>query len=50
MVGDTVDGPEPRLDSGLDRGWWNYDPTNDTEINEQYVSVGVGRDYSDVSR
>ena len=30
-------------------GWWNYDPTNDTEITEQYVSVGVGRDYTDVS-
>ena len=30
-------------------GWWNYDPTNDAEINEQYISVGVGRDYSDVT-
>ncbi|OBK19470.1 transglutaminase family protein [Mycobacterium asiaticum] len=30
-------------------GWVNYDPTNDTEITEQYVSVGVGRDYADVS-
>ncbi|MFT4043850.1 MAG: transglutaminase family protein [Gordonia sp. (in: high G+C Gram-positive bacteria)] len=30
-------------------GWWGYDPTNDTSITEQHVSVGVGRDYSDVS-
>lgn len=30
-------------------GWLNYDPTNDTEITEQYISVGVGRDYADVS-
>jgi transglutaminase-like putative cysteine protease len=30
-------------------GWWSYDPTNDTNINEQYVSVGVGRNYADVS-
>ena len=29
--------------------WWDLDPTNDSEINEQYISVGVGRDYSDVS-
>ncbi|WP_238419941.1 transglutaminase family protein [Gordonia sp. 'Campus'] len=30
-------------------GWWGYDPTNDTPITEQHVSVGVGRDYADVS-
>lgn len=30
-------------------GWWGYDPTNDTTITERHVSVGVGRDYSDVS-
>ena len=24
-------------------------PTNDTGINEQYITVGAGRDYSDVS-
>ena len=27
----------------------NYDPTNDSEIGRQYISVGVGRDYGDVS-
>jgi len=26
-----------------------FDPTNDKEINEQYISVGVGRDYADVT-
>lgn len=30
-------------------GWWGYDPTNATDVTEQHVSVGVGRDYSDVS-
>ncbi|GAB03821.1 transglutaminase family protein [Gordonia amarae] len=30
-------------------GWWGYDPTNDTPITERHVSVGVGRDYADVS-
>ncbi|MFW0792717.1 transglutaminase family protein [Gordonia sp. CPCC 205515] len=30
-------------------GWWGHDPTNDTAITERHVSVGVGRDYSDVS-
>jgi transglutaminase-like putative cysteine protease len=30
-------------------GWWDYDPTNDSGITEQYVSVGAGRDYTDVS-
>jgi transglutaminase-like putative cysteine protease len=28
--------------------WWGYDPTNNIAINEQHVSVGVGRDYADV--
>ncbi|NEW42367.1 transglutaminase family protein [Nocardia cyriacigeorgica] len=28
--------------------WWGYDPTNNTPVNEQHVSVGVGRDYADV--
>ena len=30
-------------------GWWGFDPTNNTMITEQHVSVGAGRDYSDVS-
>jgi transglutaminase-like putative cysteine protease len=49
VVGDAIDGQSHAWIQAWTGGWWNYDPTNDTEINEQYVSVGVGRDYSDVS-
>jgi transglutaminase-like putative cysteine protease len=49
VVGDTVDGRSHAWVQAWTGGWWNYDPTNDSEINEQYVSVGVGRDYADVS-
>ncbi|OBG86140.1 hypothetical protein A5699_22305 [Mycobacterium sp. E802] len=49
VVGDTIDGQSHAWIQAWTGGWWNYDPTNDTEINEQYVSVGVGRDYSDVA-
>ena len=48
-VGETVDGRSHAWIQAWTGGWWNYDPTNDTEITEQYVSVGVGRDYTDVS-
>ena len=48
-VGETIDGQSHAWIQAWTGGWWNYDPTNDTEINEQYISVGVGRDYSDVS-
>jgi transglutaminase-like putative cysteine protease len=48
-VGDTIDGQSHAWIQAWTGGWWGYDPTNDTDINEQYVSVGVGRDYSDVS-
>lgn len=48
-VGETVDGQSHAWIQGWAGGWWDYDPTNDSEINEQYVTVGVGRDYSDVS-
>ncbi|WP_441957359.1 transglutaminase family protein [Mycolicibacterium houstonense] len=48
-VGDTIDGQSHAWIQAWTGGWWHYDPTNDTEINEQYVSVGVGRDYSDVA-
>lgn len=49
-VGDTVEGRSHAwIQAWTGGGWWDYDPTNDTEINEQYVSVGVGRDYADVS-
>lgn len=49
LVGDTIDGQSHAWIQAWTGGWWHYDPTNDTEINEQYVSVGVGRDYSDVA-
>ncbi|MGV9799182.1 transglutaminase family protein [Mycobacterium sp. NPDC003449] len=48
-VGDTVDGQSHAWIQAWTGGWWNYDPTNDAEINERYVSVGVGRNYSDVA-
>jgi transglutaminase-like putative cysteine protease len=49
VVGDTVDGRSHAWIQAWTGGWWDYDPTNDSEITEQYVSVGVGRDYTDVS-
>jgi transglutaminase-like putative cysteine protease len=49
VVDDTIDGQSHAWIQAWTGSWWNYDPTNDKEINEQYVSVGVGRDYSDVS-
>lgn len=48
-VGDTIDGQSHAWIQAWTGGWWHYDPTNDSEITEQYVSVGVGRDYSDVA-
>ena len=49
VVGDAIDGQSHAWIQAWTGGWWHYDPTNDSEINEQYVSVGVGRDYSDVA-
>ncbi len=49
VVGNTVDGRSHAWIQAWTGGWWNYDPTNDAEITEQYVSVGAGRDYTDVS-
>jgi transglutaminase-like putative cysteine protease len=48
-VGQTVDGQSHAWIQAWTGAWWNFDPTNDKEINEQYVSVGVGRDYADVT-
>jgi transglutaminase-like putative cysteine protease len=48
-VGDTVDGQSHAWIQAWTGNWWNVDPTNDSEITEQYISVGVGRDYNDVS-
>lgn len=49
VIGKTVDGRSHAWIQAWTGGWWNYDPTNDTEITEQYISVGVGRDYADVA-
>ncbi|OBG68428.1 MULTISPECIES: transglutaminase family protein [unclassified Mycobacterium] len=48
VVGDTVDGRSHAWIQAWTGGWWGYDPTNETELSEQYVSVGAGRDYTDV--
>ncbi|MBV9516246.1 MAG: transglutaminase family protein [Mycobacteriaceae bacterium] len=48
-VGETVEGQSHAWIQAWTGSWWNFDPTNDKEINEQYVSVGVGRDYADVT-
>jgi transglutaminase-like putative cysteine protease len=49
VIGDTIDGQSHAWVQAWTGGWWHHDPTNDAAINEQYISVGVGRDYSDVS-
>lgn len=49
VVGKTVEGRSHAWIQAWTGGWWNYDPTNDVEITEQYISVGVGRDYTDVA-
>jgi transglutaminase-like putative cysteine protease len=48
-IGATIDGQSHAWIQAWFGGWWHYDPTNDKDITEQYVSVGVGRDYADVS-
>ena len=49
VIGNTIDGQSHAWVQAWTGGWWNYDPTNDTDINEQYITVGVGRDYADVT-
>jgi len=48
-IGDIIEGQSHAWVQAWTGGWWDYDPTNDNEINEQYVTVVVGRDYSDVA-
>lgn len=48
-IGEPVKGESHAWVQAWTGGWWNYDPTNDTEINEQYISVGTGRSYADVT-
>lgn len=47
-VGETVEGQSHAWIEVWTGTWWSYDPTNATEIGEQHVSVGLGRDYADV--
>ena len=49
VIGDTVEGESHAWIQAWTGSWWNYDPTNDTEITEQYISVGFGRCYADVA-
>jgi transglutaminase-like putative cysteine protease len=49
VIGDTVEGESHAWIQAWTGSWWNYDPTNDTEITEQYISVGFGRSYADVA-
>lgn len=48
VVGDTVTGESHAWVEWWDDGWHAFDPTNDTEPNDRYVVVAIGRDYSDV--
>jgi len=48
-IGETVDGQSHAWIQAWTGDWWHYDPTNDSAIDERYVSVGVGRDYADVA-
>lgn len=49
VIGEAVRGESHAWIQAWTGSWWDYDPTNDTEINEQYVSVGTGRSYADVT-
>lgn len=47
-IGETVAGQSHAWIEAFTGTWWGYDPTNATDIDEQHISVGVGRDYADV--
>ncbi|WP_336083254.1 transglutaminase family protein [Nocardia sp. SSK8] len=47
-LGETVAGQSHAWIEAWTGQWWGYDPTNNLAVNEQHVSVGVGRDYADV--
>lgn len=48
-VGETVEGESHAWIEAWTGAWSGYDPTNDMPITERHVSVGLGRDYSDVT-
>lgn len=47
-IGKTINGQTHAWIQAWTGTWWDYDPTNDSEISERYISVGTGRDYADV--
>lgn len=47
-IGEAVAGESHAWVEAWTGQWWGYDPTNNLAVNEQHVSVGVGRDYADV--
>ena len=49
VIGEAVRGESHAWIQVWTGAWWDYDPTNDTAINEQYISVGTGRSYADVT-
>jgi transglutaminase-like putative cysteine protease len=49
VIGETIEGESHAWIQAWTGSWWNYDPTNDTEVTEQYISVGFGRSYADVA-
>ncbi|MFF0814395.1 transglutaminase domain-containing protein [Rhodococcus sp. NPDC003318] len=48
-IGESVGGESHAWVQAWTGSWWGYDPTNAAPVNEQHVSVAVGRDYADVS-
>lgn len=47
-IGESVRGESHAWVEWWDGGWHGFDPTNDNEPSERYVTVAVGRDYGDV--
>jgi transglutaminase-like putative cysteine protease len=48
-IGKTETGESHAWIEAWTGSWWGFDPTNNTPITEQHVTVGTGRDYADVS-
>lgn len=48
-IGESVGGESHAWVQAWTGSWWGYDPTNAGLVNEQHISVAVGRDYADVS-
>lgn len=47
-VGEVVSAESHAWVQAWTGSWWGYDPTNAVPVNEQHVSVAMGRDYADV--